>query len=372
MIYLDYSATTPPSDAVLKQYASDNLEFFANPNSIHELGLLAKQKIDQSSLEINQLLGLQNYEVIYTSGATEANNLAIKGFALQNAYRGKHIITSPYEHSSVTTVMNYLAKQDFDIDVLDITEDGTIDLAQLKELLRKDTILVSISLINSELGIKQDLPAIKEILKTHPKVVFHSDMTQAIGKVVVDLSDVDLISMSAHKIYGLKGIGALLRKKSVDLMPVIHGGKSTSRFRGGTPPAPLILSLNHALKNALKDLHQKIKKVTELKTYLIDNILPPVGNYHVNYMDGIPQILNISFLDMEAHLLLKKLSDKGIYISTQTACASESSYSPTVMKLTGSEKFASTSVRISLSHLTTVEELDKFGEALKEILHENR
>ena len=163
-----------------------------------------------------------------------------------------------------------------------------------------------------------------------------------------------------------------MRKKSVDLMPVIHGGKSTSLVRGGTPPAPLILSLETALTDALSNLDQKIETIQELKTYLVEEILPNISNYHINYKDGIPQILNVSFPDIEAHILLEKLSERKIYISTQTACASESSYSVTVKRLTGSETYASTSVRISLSHLTTKKELDQFGKALKEILHENR
>ena len=371
MIYLDYSATTKADEAVLEQYVEDNNLLFANPNSIHELGLSVKQKIEDASRNINQMLGLYNYEVIYTSGATESNNLAIKGYALQNAYKGKHIITSPYEHSSVTTVLNYLEKHDFDIDILDLDEDGRVSIAHLKELIREDTILVTISLINSELGILQDMDAIKEILKKHPNVVFHSDMTQAIGKVQVDLNGIDLISFSGHKIYGLKGIGALLRKKSIDLLPVVHGGKSTSIFRGGTPPAPLILSLEKALSLAIWNLDEKIKKITDLKTYLIKGILPEVGEFHLNYPNSIPQIINVSFPKLEANVLLQELSKRNIYISTQTACASESSFSHTVKRLTNSDLLATTSVRISLSHLTTIEELNQLGLALKEILNEN-
>ncbi len=368
MIYLDYSATTPTDKVVLNQFVEDNVKYFANPNSTHELGILAKQEIKAASKDINRLLGLDNYEVIYTSGATESNNLALKGFALQNSYKGRHIITSPYEHSSVTTVLNYLAKNDFDVDVLELNDDGTINLNQLEELIRFDTILISISLINSELGIKQDLDAIKKIINKHSHVVFHSDMTQAIGKGLVDLSGIDMISFSGHKIYGLKGIGAMLRKKSIDIIPVIHGGKSSSIYRGGTPPAPLILSLRNALNEALKNLDSKIIKISELKSYLINMVLPEVDDHNLNYPNSIPQIINVSFPQVEAHVLQKELSKREIFISTQTACASESSFSVTVKKVTGSDKLASSSVRISLSHLTTKEELNQLRDGLKEIL----
>lgn len=370
MIYLDYSATTPVNKNVLEQYHTTNQEYFGNPNSTHELGLFAKHLVEQSTREINEILDCDAFEVIYTSGATEANNLALKGFAFANQSKGKHIITSPYEHSSVTTCLNYLSKHGFEVDVLDIDQSGLIDLNELENLIRDDTILVSIAMVNSELGIKQDFEAIQKILKSHKQVTFHSDLTQAIGKMNVDIKEIDLVSFTAHKIYGLKGIGALLRKKHINLEPVIHGGTSTSVFRGGTPPTPLIHSLAVALRYAYQDFTEKLAHVKEVNDYLKKS-LESIKHININYKLGIPQILNVSFLDIPASRLHQELSKRHIYISTQTACNSEASFSQTVKKLTGSDKLASTSVRISISHLTEKAEINQLIDAVKEILSED-
>jgi cysteine desulfurase len=371
MIYLDYSATTPVNKDVLEAFNEANLKIYGNPNSSHELGILARQMIDETTSKVKKILNASNYEVIYTSGATEANNLAIKGFAEANKHRGMHIISSPYEHSSVTSCLNYLAKNGYEIDILDTDKSGLVDLEQLEELIRPDTILVSIAMINSELGIKQDIQKIREVLKKHPDVKFHSDMTQAIGKINVDINCCDLVSFSAHKIYGIKGIGALLRKENINLIPVIHGGKSTSIFRGGTPPTPLIYSLGVALEKVYEDFDIKTTHIVNMYKYLVNQLLPNIDIANLNSKTGIYHIVNISFVGIKAHVLQKALSKRKIYISTQTACNSESSFSLTVKRLTGSDDLAMSSVRISLSYLTKKDELDKLIVAIKEIIDEN-
>lgn len=370
MIYLDYSATTPVNKAVLDKFCEINQLMYGNPNSTHELGLFANKVVAETTKSIENVLNINNHEVIYTSGATEANNLALKGYCESYSFKGKHIITSPYEHSSVTVCLSYLAKHGYDIDVLDIDNEGNLMIDQLEELIREDTILVTIAAINSELGIKQDLKKISEIVKGYPNCKFHSDMTQAIGKIDIDVNLCDLATFSAHKIYGIKGIGALLRKKEIDLTPVIHGGKSTTIFRGGTPPAPLIYSLGIALENIYIDFYEKQVHIDELYDYLINVLMPQIKNTHLNYK-GIPNIVNISFCDLDATILHKALSDRQIYVSTQTACNSESSFSQIVKKITGSDVYAKTSLRISLSYLTKKSELDELFKAIKEILNEN-
>lgn len=372
MNYLDYSATTPPDKRVLDMFQNVNMELYGNPNSTHELGILAKQKILETTLNIQKILNCYNYEVIYTSGATEANNLALKGFCEANQHKGKHIISSPYEHSSVTACLNYLAKKGFEVDILETDASGLVDLNDLESLIRDDTILVSIALINSELGILQDIKGITELLKKYPHVKIHSDMTQAIGKINVDVNCCDLVTFSAHKFYGLKGIGALLRKKSVDLVPVIHGGKSTSIYRGGTPPAPLIHSMGYALELIYTDFDKKTKHIEKMYDYLLKTLLPTINQKHLNFANGICHIVNISFPDIKAHVLQKALNKRGIYVSTQTACNSESSFSNTVKRITGSDIFAQTSVRISISYLTKKSELDELFIAIKEIINESR
>jgi len=369
MIYLDYSATTPADERVLTAFTKFNLEHFGNPNSNHELGILANHHISKSTKEILEILNVQDYEVVYTSGATEANNLALKGYALANSHKGHHIITSPYEHSSVTSCLNYLAKNGFDVDILELDKNGLIDIKNLEKLITDETILVSIALVNSELGILQDLDGIKEVLRKHPDVCFHSDITQALGKIKFDLNGIDLVSFSGHKIYGLKGIGALLRKKPINLIPVIHGGRSTSILRGGTPPAPLINSLSLALRFVYQDLDKKYSHVQELRRFLIEDLLPDCPHVSLNYKEGIPHIINLSFLNIPASTLHKELSKRHIYISTQTACNSESSFSDTVKRLTGSDKNAASSIRVSLSYLTKKAELVEFVKAVKEVIH---
>ncbi len=367
MIYLDYSATTKASKEVLAFFNDVNEEYFANANSTHKLGTRVKEVIDAASEQILAQLNLKNHEVIYTSGATEANNLAIKGTALKKSYLGNHIITTPYEHSSVTSCFNYLAKKGFIVDVVETDEYGLVDLVALEELITDKTILVSIAAINSETGIKQDIAKIGAFLKKYENIVFHSDMTQAIGKTLIEMKDVDLISMSGHKIYGLKGIGALLKKKQVSLEPVIHGGKSTTAFRAGTPPTPLILSLAFSIRQAYTDFETKLEKISQIHDYLLAK-LNVIENIHLNsHQFCIPQIVNVSFIKVEAHEMQKQLMEREIFVSTQTACASDKSFSVTIKRLTGSDLFASTSIRISLSHLTEKSEIDALIQAIKEV-----
>jgi len=372
MIYLDYSATTPANSKVLDAFIATNKAYYGNPNSTHELGILTNHQIAKATKEITEILKADDFEIIYTSGATEANNLALKGYASANRHKGNHIITTPYEHSSVTACLNYLSQKGFDVDVVNLDESGRIDLHHLEKLIKSDTILISIAAVNSELGIIQDFPAIIQILEKYPDVVLHSDMTQAIGKIKIDLSGIDLVSLSAHKFYGIKGIGALLRRKSINLIPVIHGGKSTSPLRSGTPPAPLIYSMAIALRLVYQDFEKKYRHVEELRHFLYEELLADFPHLAYNHKDGIPHIINLSFLEIKAGVLHKELSKRHIYISTQTACNSESSYSDTVKRLTGSDRHAESSVRISLSYLSKKNDLVEFVNAVKEIIDANR
>ena len=196
MIYLDYSATTPVNEEVIDTYCKVCRDYIGNPNSLHKLGVEAKKLIDASTLQIAKILGVKPNEIIYTSGSSEANNLAIKGVCSKYNNRSKHIITTELEHSSVIAPISYLQKQGFEVDFVKLDENGLVDLNDLKQLLRDDTILVSICAINSEVGIKQDLKAISDVIRTNPKTIFHSDVTQLIGKDKIDFSMLDLASIS--------------------------------------------------------------------------------------------------------------------------------------------------------------------------------
>ncbi|QWB99389.1 cysteine desulfurase [Mycoplasmatota bacterium] len=359
MIYLDYSATTPVSKVVLDEDYQFNQNFFANSNSIHALGKEALNDIFHTSTLMKEKLSLFDHDITYTSGATESNNLALKGIAYEKKLLGNHIITSPFEHGSITTTLNYLAKEGFVIDVVEMDEFGQVDLENLESLINNQTILVSIGLVNSELGILQDISKIGKILKKYPNIVFHSDMTQALGKVKIDYSVADLISLSAHKIYGFKGIGALMHRQGIKLTPLVHGGKSISNYRGGTPPTSLIHSLGKAVDEAYSVIEENYSYVKELNQYFVERLKSFKDCYINSNQYSIPHILNVSFLGIEGKVLQKYLSDHGIFVSTTSACSSNKSLSKVVKTLTGDIDKASSSIRISLSHLTTKEEIDE-------------
>ena len=213
MIYLDYSATTPVNDSVLDSYVKTTTEYIANANSIHNLGVKSKELMMKATKQIANMLGCNFNEIIYTSGASESNSTAIKGIAFKYANRGKHIITSYYEHKSVVENMDYLSSLGYEISYVNLNSDGSIDLKHLESLIREDTILVSICAVNSEVGFKAPLKTIRQIInKKNSKVVFHSDMTQALGKIHVNLNDVDLASMSSHKIYAPKELVYFIKR----------------------------------------------------------------------------------------------------------------------------------------------------------------
>lgn len=368
MIYLDYSATTPTDESVLNSYIETTKEIIGNPNSLHKLGLEAKKLIDAATTQIASILNVRPNEIIYTSGASEANNTAIKGVCLKYQNRGKHIITTQLEHSSITEPLNYLKTLGFEVDYVNLTSTGKIDLEDLKKKIREDTIFVSIASINSEIGIRQPIEKIGKLLKNYPKIIFHSDITQSIGKEKINLENVDLASFSAQKFYGMKGIGALIKKENIVIEPLIHGGKSTTKDRSGTPPTALIVSMAKALRLSYENLDEKQNKVKELNDYLREELTKE--NITINSpQDAIPNILNISIETIKPETMLHALEEKDIYISTKTAC-STSEESESVFALTKNKEQASHSLRISLSYKTTKEELDTFINSLISIRNE--
>lgn len=362
MVYLDYSATTQVNKEVLESFNKVCLDFPGNPNSLHRLGTNGKKLIDDATEQIKSVLNT-NKEIIYTSGSTESNNTVIKGVASRYKNRGKHIITSPFEHSSIIAPLNYLMDNEgFKVDIVNLDENGMVDLDHLRSLMTDDTILVSIASVNSELGLLQPISKIAKIVKEYPKCYFHSDMTQSIGKVNVALEDVDFVSFSAHKFFGLKGIGCLLKNENIVIDPLIHGGKSTTVYRSGTPALPLIVSLSKALRLAYTDFDTKYNHVLELNNYLKEN-LSKYSKVYINSNDkSIPHILNISVIGVKPETLLHSLEEYDIYISTQSACSSGSTKSMAVYNLTKDNARAESSVRISISAITTKDEIDYFLE----------
>ena len=375
MIYLDYSATTPVDATVIDKFIKISTTYIGNPNSLHKLGRDAKQVIDDTTLYIANLLGVLPDEIIYTSGASESNNLAIKGLCTKNAKKGKHIITSEFEHSSVIAPINYLQKQGFDVDFIKLDANGLVDLKHFKALLKDTTILVSLASVNSELGMYTQVEEIGKILLSYPNCTFHVDATQSLGKENIDLTNVDLASFSAQKSYGLKGIGLLVKKNDVIIEPIIHGGKSTTIFRSGTPALGLIASLAPTFAIAYDNEKAKFNYVKSLNDDL-RIFFKQYKNVYINSpLSSIPHILNISIKGIDANDMLSAFDKKDIYISTQTACAFGTTPSRSVLVLTGDIELAKSSIRISLSYLTTKDELNTFKQAFdliyKEFNHED-
>ena len=370
MIYLDYNATTPPNKEVLDLYNKISAEYFANSNSLHTLGIKSKELEVYTTNKINKLLNLKDKEIIYTSGSTEANNLAIKGICNKYKNRGRHIISTKLEHSSIIETLNYLEKNNFIIDYVNIKEDGTIDIEHLKKLINDNTILVSICAVDSELGIKEPIKEISKIIKNYPKCYLHVDCTQGLGKINIDFNDIDLASISAHKIYGLKGIGALIKNKNIDIESQIHGGKSTTIYRSGTPPLPLIVSLMKAIELIVPNIDKNNEYIKSLNKKIIDS-LNEIPNIHINSTNkSIPSVINFSIKNIKPETLIHYFDQYEIYISTKSACSDTTEPSHSVYAVTKNIEYASSSIRVSLSHLTKEQDIDRFIEILKKAVKE--
>lgn len=366
MIYLDYSATTPVNKEVLESFNKTCTSFIGNSNSLHKLGVNSKKLEEQATKQISELLGISDFDIIYTSGSSESNNTAIKGICEKYQNRGKKIITTNLEHSSIYGPLGYLQKQGFEVEIVNTLEDGTVDLEHLKNLMNDEVLLVTIASVNSETGLLQPIDKIGKIIEEYKKCYFHVDMTQSIGKVSIPFDHVDLVSFSAHKFYGLKGIGVLLKRKNIVIEPLIHGGKSTTVYRSGTPALPLIVSLSKALRLSLVPLEEHYKLVTEYHNMIADS-LSRYDHVHINSNENcIPHIINFSVDFVKPETLQHALEEYDIYISTQSACSSGNSVSRAVLEITKNEMYASHSVRVSLSHLTTIEEINKFLQAFDE------
>ena len=364
-MYFDYSATTPVSDEVLDTFVKACKRYPGNPNSLHQLGVESKHFLDMATKQIADLLKVKTSEIIYTSGASESNNTALKGICFKYQNRGKHIITTRLEHSSILEPLDYLKTLGFEIDYVPLLSDGTVDLEALKGMMRDDTILVTIASVSSELGILQPISEIGKIVKQYPKCFFHVDMTQNIGKVPFSLENVDLMSMSAHKIYGIKGIGLLYKKEEIDILPLIHGGKSTTKYRSGTPPLPLCASLAKALRLSLEKQTEQYRRVQSLQQQLLSS-LQTIEAVTINSTEkSIPHIVNISIKGIKPETLLHALEAHEIYVSTKSACATEVK-SDAVLAVTNDEERAMSSIRISLSYMTTEEEVHTLVQVLKE------
>jgi cysteine desulfurase len=365
LIYLDYAATTPVDSDVLEIFNKSTNEYFANPNTSHLLGKISFERILSAERTILSLLDLSDREIVFTSGASEANNLAITGYAQQNPHKGKHVITTFLEHSSVTGPIMSLKNRGYDLDFVDVDEYGRVDLKSLSSLMREDTSMVSVCLVDSEAGVIQDIDAIAREIKKYPNCILHVDGTQGIGKAHFCLRAADLITFSAHKFYGINGCGALIKNKSISLEPQIKGGLSLSPYRSGTPSAPLVISLEQALVTCINKLEERQRKILFLNRDL-KKYFSQFENIKINSTScSIPNILNISVEGAKGEAISDYLSEKEIYLSAKSACSAPNTPSRSVYAITRDKKRALSALRISLSHLTTSDELEIFKKEFK-------
>ena len=370
MLYLDYAATTPVNQEIQETYAKIIHEHFGNADSLHQLGLEASSLMERSRSLIASLLKVATNEVIFTSGASEANNLAIKGVAFQYQKRGKHLITTSVEHSSVYETCKQLEESfGFEVTYLKVNQDGELSLEELEKAIRSDTILVSIMHVNNEVGMIYPIEEIKKITKKYPNVHLHVDMVQALGKIPIDLTDIDLASFSAHKIYGLKGSGILVKKNSTQLLPLITGGQQEFNLRAGTSNVPTNIVLAKTIRLALEDLDKKSEHVRMLNQ-MLRNYFLNLEHAHINSpINASPYIVNVSLLDYKPETLIHALEELGIYISTKSACTTKkNTISRTLKAMNSSDAIGNAALRISLSHTMKEADIEYFTTSLDGIL----
>ena len=371
MIYLDNAATTKPSRELLDIYRQIEEDVFANAHSNHLAGRNAAKYLTKArSTLLNVLLVEDSHRAIFVSSASEANNLAIKGFALKHQNRGKHIIISNVEHPSVyETVFQLRDKFGFEVTILTINHKGFIRPEDVREALRKDTILVSIMAVNNEIGSLNPIKEIATIVHTFSRAMLHVDTTQAIGKIELPYQDIDLFCVSGHKINGLKGSGALLIRKNIELLPLISGGNQEFGLRSSTVSVALAYTLALAVKKAASELSTNATRLTSLLSFLRSHFSKQEQILINSPEKGSPYIFNISLVDKKASVVVEALSNQGIMVSSVSACHAKSEeVSQTVRALGRSEELSRNTIRVSFDHQTTIEDVDAFIKAFDDIV----
>lgn len=372
IIYMDNSATTPVKKEVLNAMISYYTEKFGNPSSIYSIGQESKTAIIKARESVANIIGAKQDEVFFTSGGSEADNWAIKSVAFANKNRGNHIITSKIEHHAVLHTCQYLEKHGFEVTYLDVDEYGVIDLNQLRESITDKTILISIMFANNEIGTIQPIKEIGEIAKEH-NIYFHTDAVQAMGNIKIDVNDlnIDLLSMSAHKFYGPKGIGALYVRKGIKIDSYIHGGAQEANKRAGTENVASIVGLSTALELAYENLDEHNEKLTKLRERLINEVMNKIDYVRLNGhpVKRLPGNANFCFKFIEGESLLLSLDMEGICASSGSACTSGSLDPSHVLLSIGlPHEIAHGSLRLTLGDFNTEEEVDYVVEKLVEIV----
>lgn len=362
MIYLDNAANTPVDEEVLAVFSEVSRAHAANPNAAHAAGQAAGSVLHDAEARMLSLLKLEGRQLVHLSGATEANNLAIKGVARRYRNLGRHIVSTWLEHSSVNGPLAALAEEGFEVDFIPCAPDGAVDLQELGSRMRRDTILATVCAVDSEAGIAQPVEAIAEIVRRFPNARLHLDATQAIGKAAMPLACADLVSFSPHKFFGLVGFGGLVVREGTELDIQMHGGLSASPYRSGTPSPALAASTATALERVLADFDADLARVEALNRRLragLSRFPKVVVNSTAR---SVPHILSISLPGVKTEAFRAALEEAGAVVSTRSACCAPNTPSRPILALTKDRKRALSTLRISLSRLTTEREIDGFLE----------
>ena len=373
-IYLDNSASTKVYPDVAELMCKTMLADYGNPSAKHIMGVEAEKYYRESREEIAETLKVKAKEILFTSGGTESDNMALIGGCFAKMRQGKHIISSAIEHPAVYKTLEFLEKQGFEISILAVDEKGHISLEELEKTIREDTVMVSIMTVNNEMGAVEDIHAIGELIKKkNPNCLFHTDAIQAYGKMILRPKKdfVDLLSVSGHKLHGPKGIGFLFIDEKVKINPILFGGGQQGGLRSGTLNIPGIAGMGLAAKMVYQDFPKKIEKLYELKDYFIAELekLPEVKVNSEKGKASAPQIVSASFYGIKSEVLLHALEEKGIYVSSGSACSSNHPGISGTLKAIGlTDKELDSTLRFSFSFLTEKYELTDTIDALKELL----
>uniref|UniRef100_A0A7C3RLA9 Cysteine desulfurase IscS n=1 Tax=Dictyoglomus thermophilum TaxID=14 RepID=A0A7C3RLA9_DICTH len=368
-VYLDYAATTPIRPEVFQAMKPYLTKEFGNPSSIHHFGRQARIAIEEAREKIAKALGAKNEEIIFTSGGTESNNMALKGVAYALSHKGKHVITSSIEHHAILEPCHFLEKLGFEITYLPVDKEGFIDPDSLKKAIRKDTILISIMHANNEIGTIEPIEELTKIAKEY-EIYFHTDAVQTVGHIPVNVDKlgVDLLSISAHKFYGPKGIGALYIRKGTKIHPFIHGGEQEQRKRAGTENVAGIVGMGKAIEISILELDKERERLINLRDYFIKEIEKRIEDVYLNgpREKRLPNNINFSFAYIEGESILLNLDLEGIAVSTGSACSSASLEPSHVLSAIGLPiELAHSAVRFTLGYYTTKEDLDYTLEVLE-------
>ncbi|RCX22794.1 cysteine desulfurase [Fontibacillus phaseoli] len=369
MKYFDHAATTPPYEEVTRTIAEVMARHYGNPSSLHRFGEESAKLLRRAREVCSEALGVKPGEVVFTSGATESNNLAIKGAALQYESRGKHLITTATEHPSVFESCRQLERWGWEVTFLPVNKAGEISVRQVEDAVRSDTVLVSVMHVNNETGIVQPVADIGKMLKLkYPRVLFHVDGVQGFGKVGLPLNEsgIDLYSLSAHKLRGPKGIGMLFVREGIVLQPLLAGGGQEEGRRSGTENIPFAVGMSKAVRLAKEGEGNTTLKMKRLKERLIGEISAMPELELNSTLDGAPHIVHFSYPGMKAEALLHMLEEEGYLVSTQSACSSRRSEPSRVLQAMGkSAEAALSGIRISLGDEHTEEDIEGLLEALR-------